>query len=122
MGLIKLEDIEIYAYHGCYEEEQKAGNWFLVNLTLETNMDIPSRTDRIEDALNYKTVFEIVKTTMGVNSHLLENVTQRIIDELFTRFDQLEYALVKVSKMNPPLGGKIKCVSVELMQRKVVKL
>jgi len=118
MGLIKLEDIEIYAYHGCYEEEQTRGNWFLVNITLETNMEVPSKSDQIADALNYQTVYEAVIHEMEIKSHLLENVTQRILNALFSRFHQLEHAIVKVSKLNPPIGGKIQRVSVELSQER----
>ncbi len=114
MGLIKLEDIEIFAYHGCLEEEQNKGNWFLVNLSLETNMEIASLTDQISDALNYQKVYELVIQVMEIRSHLLENVSKRLLDALFNRFEKLEHATVKVSKMNPPVGGKMKCVSVEL--------
>ncbi len=118
MGLIKLEDIELYAYHGCYEKELTTGNWFLVNLELETNMEIPSNTDNIDDALNYQVVYELVNEVMEIRSHLLENVSKRILDALFTRFSQLDNATVKVSKLNPPVGGQVKCVSVELSQHR----
>jgi 7,8-dihydroneopterin aldolase/epimerase/oxygenase len=114
MGLIHLEDIEIYAYHGCYKEEQIAGNRFVVNLTLETNMDKPSKTDDIADALNYQQAYEVVKQEMSIPSHLLEHVAQRVLDSLFKTFAQLEHATIKVSKMNPPMGGAMKCVSVQL--------
>jgi 7,8-dihydroneopterin aldolase/epimerase/oxygenase len=114
MGLIHLEDIEFYAFHGCYKEEQIAGARFLVNLTLETNLDKASVSDNIDDALNYQTAYEIVKQEMGIKSHLLENVAGRILNSLFQRFSQLEHATLKVSKMNPPMGGAMKCVSVEL--------
>jgi dihydroneopterin aldolase len=32
MGKIQIEDMEFYAYHGCYQEEAIVGNQFLVNL------------------------------------------------------------------------------------------
>jgi dihydroneopterin aldolase len=114
MGLIHLEDLEFYAYHGCNPEEQITGNSFIVNLTLETNMDKPSNTDDITDALNYQVAYEVIKYEMNITSHLLEHVAQRILDALFNKFPQLEHATVKVSKMNPPMGGIMKCVSVEL--------
>ena len=118
MGLIHLEDMEFYAYHGCFQEEQIAGNRFLVNLMLETNMDAASETDSIDDALNYQTAYQLVRKEMAVTSHLLEHVAKRILDVLFTQFQQLKYAKVKVSKMNPPMGGAMRCVSVEL-ERKI---
>ena len=114
MGLIHLENMEFYAYHGCFEEEQIAGNWFTVNLMLNTDMDKPGSTDQIEDALNYQTAYELVKSEMLIKSHLLENLATRILDSLFNTFTQLKHARVKVSKMNPPMGGRMDCVSVEI--------
>ena len=110
--------MEIYAYHGCFKEEKTAGNWFLVNLTLDTDMAKPALTDHIADALNYQVAYQVVKTEMAVPSHLLEHVAERILNALFQKFIQLERASVKVSKMNPPMGGRMKSVSVEISKTK----
>jgi 7,8-dihydroneopterin aldolase/epimerase/oxygenase len=118
MGLIHLENMEFYAYHGCFKEEQTAGNWFQVNLTLETDMNKASQTDRIEDALNYQHAYQLVKREMAIKSHLLEHVSTRILGALFEEFAQLAGATVKVSKMNPPMGGVMKCVSVEMSEKR----
>jgi dihydroneopterin aldolase len=114
MGIIQLENMEFYANHGCYKEEQIVGNQFLVDLTLETNCDIPRQTDNIEDALNYLKVYEFIKEEMDEKSHLLEHVAGRILDRLYKEFDQIDKATIKVRKMNPPLGGKLESVSVTL--------
>ncbi len=114
MGMIQLENMEFYAYHGCYKEEQVVGNQFLVDLSLETNCDKPMKTDNLNDALNYLKVFELVKAEIAIKSNLLENVAGRILDTLYKNFDQIEKATIKVRKMNPPLGGRIESVSVTL--------
>ena len=114
MGLIHLEDLEFYAYHGCYKEEQIAGTKFMVNVTLETNMDTPANSDDINDALNYQLVYDVVKLEMLNRSNLLEHLAKRILDTLFKKFSQLEHATVKIAKMNPPMGGIMKSVSVEM--------
>ena len=112
MGVIELENMEFYAYHGCFKEEQVVGNRFLVNVTLEVDCSIPAVSDQIEDALNYVSVYELTKVEIMKNSHLLEHLTKRIIDSIYARFPQVERATVKVSKMNPPMGGQMDCVSV----------
>jgi 7,8-dihydroneopterin aldolase/epimerase/oxygenase len=114
MGLIHLNEMEFYAYHGCFEEEQLAGNWFMVDLTLQTNMDKAAQNDAIKDTLNYQAAYMLIKKEMAQKSHLLEHVAQRILNSLFNEFIELEYARVRVSKMNPPMGGKMKSVSVEI--------
>ncbi|HAN19108.1 MAG: dihydroneopterin aldolase [Bacteroidetes bacterium GWC2_33_15] len=114
MGQIQIENMEFYAYHGCFKEEQIVGNRFLVDLTIETDMNIPSKTDNINDALNYQTAYELVKQEMQKKSHLLEHIAGRILDVLYVKFNSIRKATVKVSKMNPPMGGKMERVSVTM--------
>lgn len=117
MGIIEIEDMEFYAYHGCYAMEKQVGNLFVVQATLTVNTDIPAKTDSINDALNYHTAYLIIREQMSITSSLLEHVTQRIIDALFAAFpNQLISAKIKVSKMAPPMGGKMKAVSVTLQK------
>ncbi len=112
MGQVHLNGMEFYAYHGCYEQEQLIGNRFLIDLVLEYSMDKASKDDLIADALNYAEVYELVKQEMGIRSHLLEHLSARILDRLFTQFLQLEWAEIRIAKLNPPLNGQLKSVSV----------
>lgn len=113
MGLIRIEGMEFFAYHGCYEAEQIVGNRFLVDLTMETDVTNPSQSDNIQDALNYHHAYNIVKEQMMIRSNLLEHAAKRITDALYQNFPQLQKATVKVSKLHPPMGGQIGSVSVE---------
>jgi len=112
MGQIRLNGMEFYAYHGCCREEQLTGNHFLVDITMDTDMEKASESDDLHDALNYAEVYELVKQEMTVRSHLLEHVIARILDRLFEQFPQLEQAEVCVTKLNPPVGGQVRSVSV----------
>lgn len=114
MGLIQIENMEFYAFHGHYKEEQIVGNKFLVDLILETDMSVASKTDNLKDAVNYQKAYQIVKAEMEKKSYLLENIAGRILDSLYSEMTGIKKATVKVSKMNPPVGGRIGSVSVEM--------
>jgi dihydroneopterin aldolase len=115
MGLIQIEGMEFYAYHGHFAEERIVGNDFIIDLTLETNLKPAAASDDIADAVNYQEIYNLVKEEMKVKSALLENIADRIIDAIYIEFpDQVEYVEVKVSKMNPPLNGKIRNVSITM--------
>jgi dihydroneopterin aldolase len=114
MGLIQIENMEFYSFHGHFKEERIVGNRFIVNLTIETDMKMPSESDNLRDALNYQRAYEIVKQQMEIKSYLLENIAKRILDSLYAEMKGIQKATVKVSKINPPMGGKIGSVSVEL--------
>ncbi len=112
MGIICIENMEFHAYHGCYNEERITGNRFLVDLEISTGIEGAAVTDKLADTLNYQLAYDLVKEQMEIQSHLLENVAGRILDSLYESFPAIEKATVKVSKMNPPMGGQIGRVSV----------
>lgn len=114
MGLIQIEGMEFYSFHGHYQEERIVGNKFLVDLTIETEMQIPSESDNLKDAVNYQLAYQIVKQEMEKKSHLLEHIAGRILNSLYSEMQGIKKATVKVSKLNPPMGGKISSVSVVL--------
>lgn len=114
MGLIQIENMEFYSFHGHFKEERIVGNKFLVDLTIETDMKIPAESDNLKDAINYQRVYEIVKQQMELKSHLLEHIAGRILDAIYTEMKGINKVTVKVSKLNPPMGGKIGSVSIIL--------
>lgn len=114
MGLIEIEGMEFYAFHGHFEAEQIVGNHFQVDLKIETDCAAAAKSDDLNDTLNYQAAYDIVKQEMASSSKLLENVAGRILAALYRSFQNIEKATVKISKMNPPMGGEIKNVSVTL--------
>jgi len=114
MGVIEIEGMEFYAYHGHFAEEQIVGNLFIVDLTLFTDCAKAAKSDNLTDALNYQSVYLIVKEEMQIKSHLLEHVAGRILDRLYDSFESIEKAKVKISKLNPPIGGQVEKVSITL--------
>lgn len=113
-GIIEIEGMEFFAYHGCFEAEQIVGNKFIVYACLHYDCTKPAVTDNINDALSYQTAYEVIRQEMMKNAHLLENVATRMIDALYKSFPQVQYVKIKVSKLNPPIGGKIGSTSVTL--------
>jgi len=114
MALIEIEGMEFYAFHGHFEVEKVAGNRFLVNLKIDADCSKAALSDRLEDTLNYQIAYLIVKEEMAIPSDLLEHVCQRIIYRIKSEFPEAQKVTVKVSKMNPPMGGQIEKVSVTL--------
>ena len=114
MGKIILNEIRVYAFHGCMEEEKRIGSDYIVNLEVETDMINPAKTDDIVDAVDYVSLNKIVKEEMSVSSKLLEHVAQRIIDRVLKQFSEVEGVVVSVAKQNPPIGGDVGEVCVRL--------
>ncbi|MCD4790611.1 MAG: dihydroneopterin aldolase [Bacteroidales bacterium] len=114
MSTIAIEGMEFHAFHGCLPEEQVIGNKFIVDLFIETDTSKAEESDNLKDTENYSEVYNLVKKEMEIKSKLLEHVGRRILNSLKTNLPQIEYARLKVSKMNPPLGGQVESVSLTL--------
>jgi len=111
---IVLERMEFHAFHGCYELERKVGNRFTVDLAITAELGGVAAEDSVEKAVNYLTVYEVVRMQMAVTQRTIERVAMNIIDALYGAFPQIRHLACTVSKLAPPLGGKIDRVSVTL--------
>ena len=118
MGKIFVEGIKLYAYHGCFKEEQLIGTNFNVDVELDTDLEKASVSDNLYDTIDYQRVFQIVKEEMAIPSKLLEHVGKRIMDHLFREFETLEKVKLKISKLNPPLGGQLSNVSIQIEKQR----
>lgn len=114
MGVIKIEDMEFYAFHGHYREEQIVGSHFMVDVVIETDTDGAGDSDDLADTLNYQTAYLVVKREMEKASNLLEHIATRILNALYDELTGINKATVRVSKLNPVMGGRIGRVSVEI--------
>ena len=114
MGQIEIEGMEFFAYHGHYPVEKEVGNKFIVNINITTDCEKAGKSDQLEDALDYQKVYLLIKNEMSISSDLLEHVATRILDKLYLEFPEISHASVKISKMNPPMGGQIEKVSLTL--------
>lgn len=107
MGLITLSGMEFFAYHGCFAEEQIIGNKFIVDLEFSTETENAELTDDLTQTINYQLVYDVVKAEMDIKSKLLEHVARRVLDALYKQFPGIGSAKITVSKLNPPLKGKV---------------
>lgn len=114
MSIISIEGMEFFAYHGCFKEEQVIGTKFRIDLFLEVDTSAAEKSDQLQDTVNYQSVFQLVKKEMETTSKILEHVGRRILDNIKHEFPVIDHARIKIRKLNPPLGGKMDFVSLEL--------
>jgi len=114
MGTIKLQNIRTFSYHGCLVEESKIGSDYRVDLEIKTDMRKAMETDELADAVDYVHLNKIVVEEMAIRSKLLEHVAHRIIRRIFDDLPAVSRILLGVSKINPPIGGDVEAVTVQI--------
>ena len=118
MGTIKISNIKVYAYHGCLVEEGKIGSDYRVDLTVKANLKPSAKSDDLSDTVDYVHLNKIVKEEMAVRTKLLETVAKLILDRILLEIPLVDKAEIKVSKLNPPIGGNVEMVSIIMEQKR----
>ncbi|MEM8893934.1 MAG: dihydroneopterin aldolase [Bacteroidota bacterium] len=113
-SVIRLEAMDFYSYHGYFDEEQKIGNRFTVDVALHTNIDNAGKNDELGETVDYGQVYEVVSSVMKSPSKLLETIATDINSDVLQAFPTVQQVTSKVAKHNPPIGGVCEKASVEL--------
>tara|TARA_B110001454_G_C12344336_1_gene277425 strand:- start:126 stop:482 length:357 start_codon:yes stop_codon:yes gene_type:complete len=118
MGTIQVNNIKLYAFHGCLDEEAKIGSEYKVDVEVKADLKKSSKTDALIDTVDYVHLNLIVKEEMAIRSKLLEEVAQRILDRTFKEISMVKKAKVSVAKINPPIGGNVEEVVIILTKKR----
>ena len=112
MDEIVLENIKIYAFHGCMKEETRIGSDYIINLNVKADLQDAAISDQLEDTVNYVDLLNIVNEEMAIDSKLLEHVAERIVSRILRTMKVVNNVQVKVAKQNPPINGNISAVTI----------
>ena len=115
---VKVENLKIYAFHGCMEEEKVIGSDYVVNICAVCSVGKKAFGDDIKGTVDYVDLARIAKREMSIRSKLLEAVVNRIISSCFNEISVLEQISVTVSKINPPINADVASVSVSMDKKR----
>ena len=111
MNKIRIEELEIFAFHGASEEERNLGQKFLVSAQLEFEY---SGTDALEQTINYGEVCDKICSIMNKHKfNLIETCADNLAKELLRDYLLLQHAHIEVKKPWAPIGKSLKYVSSE---------
>jgi dihydroneopterin aldolase len=108
---VSLENVKIFAYHGIYEEEQIIGGIFEVSL--DVSFVESEELIKLEETINYVTLYQIIKKRMEHITPLLETLCLEILEQIKHQFPQITESVIKICKTAPPVENFIGrlCVS-----------
>jgi len=118
LGTIKVENIRVYAYHGCLKEETLIGSDYRVDISIDADLKASSISDDLNDTVDYVLLNQIVKEEMAIASKLLETVAKRIMDRIFKESLAVQKTRVSISKLNPPIGGDVEKVTIKITEKR----
>jgi dihydroneopterin aldolase len=102
MPMLVLSRIAFEGRHGATENEQRTLRTFEVDIEIDTSLDEASKSDDLDDTIDYRAVAEII-VELGTSEthHLLESLARRMLDALGAKFPAASFR-IELRKLNPP--------------------
>jgi 7,8-dihydroneopterin aldolase/epimerase/oxygenase len=110
---LELHGLEVFGRHGALDHERREGQDFLFDVLLGVP-EQAAHTDRLEDAVDYRLVAEVVREVSDSKVFtLLEALAQAVAEALLERFP-VRRARVRVRKRKLALQVEYSAATAEL--------
>ena len=112
---IRIEELEVYAHHGVYPEENEKGQHFYVNATLYTNTRPAGIADDLRLSTNYGEVCQFITEFMQQHTfQLIETVVEWTAYEVLQQFPLVQGLDLEIRKPEAPIPLPFGSVSVAI--------
>lgn len=101
---IKVKGIRAYGYIGALPEENILGQWFEVDLTLQMDLSVAGKSDRLADTHNYADIIQQTQTIIQQSKFkLIERLADAIASQALDNDTRLKKVAVTVTKLTAPV-------------------
>lgn len=115
MDEIRIDNMEVYAYHGVFPEENEKGQPFFVNMVLYTDARAAGLQDELTLSTHYGEVCHFVTSWMQEHTYkLIETVAENVAGEVLKAFPLVQAIDVEIRKPQAPIGLPFESVSVKI--------
>lgn len=112
---IHIKNLEIFANHGVFAEENRLGQKFLISLTMYLDTRTPGKTDDLTVSIDYGEVSSFMTGYMKEHTFkLIEAAAENLCEALLLRYPLLKGVTLELKKPWAPVGLPLETVSVEI--------
>ncbi len=118
-NIIRIKRATFYGYHGVMSEEQSVGGKFEADADIYTDFTSAAKKDSLHETIDYHKVYKFMyRLALEEKHYLIETLAFKIADELLINFSSIQKVAIRIRKNNPPLGGVVDCVEVEVIKER----
>ena len=104
MDIIKIENIEVFANHGVFKEENILGQKFLISLELYLNTREAGKSDNLDFSVDYGRISAVAKRFIERNVFkLIETAAEKLAEKILLEFKRIEKIKVELKKPWAPV-------------------
>ena len=112
---IHVEDLEVFAHHGVFPEENRLGQKFVISLVLYADTRPAGTADRLEQSVHYGEVSAFLTDYMHQNTfQLIETAAEHMAEEVLLHYPLVKGLTLELKKPWAPVGLPLKTVSVKI--------
>ena len=117
MDQIIVEDLQVYAYHGVYPQENEEGQNFYVNVILDTDTRAAGLSDDLGLSTNYGEVCRFLHSFLREHTYkLIETAAERCAEALLLQFSRVRQVTLELKKPEAPVHLPFGSVSVKIVR------
>lgn len=102
-GVLKVNDLRIWANHGWFEEERLIGGEYRIDVSM--TVEVMDAAMQLTDTVDYQDVVDLTKEVMGRSYKLIEDSCHAIYTTLLGKLDKIKALEVTVTKLNIPINN-----------------
>lgn len=115
MDKLYIKDLEIYAFHGVNQEEQKLGQRFLISVELFLDLKEAGQTDELSKTVNYaKLCLELEEVFLQEKHELIERAAEKLCDYILHSYEMVQKVKIMIKKPWAPIGKALDYAAVEI--------
>ncbi len=119
MDKIIIKGLRIYAYHGVNPEEKEKGQPFELDITMYLPLNIPGKTDNVEDTVSYAKAVKTIRRIFSEQKHdLLEKAASSVAESLLEEYPLIQKTVILLKKPRAPISADFEYVAVEISQER----
>ncbi|MBQ7841142.1 MAG: 2-amino-4-hydroxy-6-hydroxymethyldihydropteridine diphosphokinase [Lachnospiraceae bacterium] len=112
MDEIRIENLEVYAYHGRTRQEKEQGQVFYISAVLYTDLRPAGLTDQIERAIDYGEICDFIARFMRTRTYqLIETVIERLAEEILLNFSKIKEVKLEIRKQSALAAQPFEAIS-----------
>lgn len=112
---IRIQNLEVFANHGVFQEETNLGQKFLFSLTMYTDTRKAGKSDCLEESIHYGEVSQfITEYTKTHTRKLIEAAAEDLATALLLHYPLLKGVTLELEKPCAPVGLPLETVSVKI--------
>ena len=122
MDKIFLTGLKVEATIGIFEWERQIRQSLCIDLEMATNIAKAATQDRIEDALDYKSIAKYIQNFVSMSEYkLIETLSHNLAEALMQAFD-IQWMRLRINKAGAVRGAEGVGVSIERGKRGVISV